>query len=162
MPLFYPPHRPDLLGQRVVFLGGSIEMGKAKDWQSLLAQALQQSAPDVYVANPRRQDWDSLWEQRISNPHFNEQVTWELDHIERADLVVFYFQPGTQSPITLLELGKRLEHPRASENTVVCCPEGFWRLGNVEIVCARAGIPLLKSLDELTRAVVTWTYRNPD
>ena len=156
MPLFFPPARPTLTDQRLVFLGGSIEMGKAIDWQSILAAALLAQHPQLQIANPRRQDWDSSWEQRIDNPHFNEQVNWELDHIERADLVVFFFQPDTYSPITLLELGKRLEHPEARHNTLVCCPPGFWRRGNVEIVCHRAGVGVLSSLEELTHAALAW------
>ena len=31
----------------------------------------------------------------------------------------------------------------------VCCPEGFWRRGNVEVVCRRYHVPLFSSLDEL-------------
>jgi hypothetical protein len=160
MPLFYSPHRPDLTGQRVVFLGGSIEMGKAIDWQSTVSAALLEQHPDLFIANPRRQDWDSSWEQSIHNPQFNEQVNWELDHLERADLVVFFFQPDTYSPITLLELGKRLEHPAAHANTLVCCPPGFWRRGNVEIVCDRSRVPLLSSLEELVLAAGKWAFRS--
>ena len=37
----------------------------------------------------------------------------------------------------------------------VCCPEPFWRKGNVDVVCARYGVPLLPSLkgliDEVNR-----------
>jgi hypothetical protein len=35
-----------------------------------------------------------------------------------------------------------------SGKLLVCCPEGFWRKGNVEIVCARYGVPLVGELDE--------------
>jgi hypothetical protein len=31
----------------------------------------------------------------------------------------------------------------------VCCPEGFWRRGNVEMVCRRHRIPLFATLDDL-------------
>ena len=136
---------------RVVFLAGSIEMGHAEPWQDELATRLLAANPGLVVANPRRSAWDPSWEQSIDNPNFAEQVNWELDHLARADLVVFYFQPGTQSPITLLELGKHLERPDISHSTLVCCPPGFWRRGNVEIVMARAGLGRpLDSLDELT------------
>jgi len=43
---------------------------------------------------------------RISeNEHFVEQVTWELNALAYADLILMYFDPRTKSPITLLELG---------------------------------------------------------
>ena len=34
------------------------------------------------------------------------------------------------------------------DNVLVCCPEGFWRRGNVEIVCERYDIPLYESLED--------------
>jgi hypothetical protein len=55
-----------------------------------------------------------------------------------------YFAPGTQAPITLLELG--LVAP--SGKLIVSCPDGFWRKGNVEIVCARFGVPVVDELEE--------------
>lgn len=160
MPHLIAPDRIDLARKRMVFLAGSIEMGKAADWQADLAAAIERANPQVVVANPRRQQWDSSWAQSISNPQFREQVEWELDHLERAHLVVFYFQPGTQSPITLLELGKHLERSDARRSTLVCCPEGYWRKGNIEIACARKGLPMpLGSLGELTAQTVKWAAR---
>jgi hypothetical protein len=37
----------------------------------------------------------------------------------------------------------------ATGKAVVCCPEGFYKRGNVQMVCLRYGIDLLDSLDEL-------------
>lgn len=157
MPALVSPARIPLpVDHRVVFLAGSIEMGRAEDWQSRLTQSVLTARPTVVVANPRRSQWDSSWEQSIDNPEFRNQVEWELDHLERADLAVFYFQPGTQSPITLLELGKRLESAKAHQ-TLVCCPPGFWRRGNVEIVCHRAGLGRpLDSLEGLEADLIAW------
>lgn len=84
--------------------------------------------------------------QSIHNPKFKEQVNWELDALSSADIVVFYFDPNTKSPITLMELGLAA----ASEsNVIVCCPDGFWRKGNVEIICDRFDIPLCNTFDSL-------------
>lgn len=88
--------------------------------------------------------------QDISNPHFREQVEWEMDHLEKADLVVLYLHPGTMSPISLLELGL---HAKGG-NVLVCCPEGFWRRGNVQVVCARYEIPLFDHFDDLVEATL--------
>lgn len=121
-------------GHKSVFLAGSIEMGKAVDWQTDIVSRF----PDgVTFLNPRRDDWDSSWVQKIDNPQFNEQVTWELDNLAAADIIFLYFAPGTQSPISLLELGL---FAKENKNMIVCCPEGFWRKGNVDIVCKRYGI----------------------
>lgn len=138
-----------------VFLAGSIEMGKACDWQTVLKNKL--TGVYVQLLNPRRDDWDNSWEQSIENEKFCEQVEWELGGIEDADLVIFYFDKQTQSPITLLELGIAAA---SKSNVVVCCPDGFWRKGNVDIVCHRYEITVLDTLDELAEYVIE--FCSPD
>lgn len=138
-------------GKASVFLGGSIEMGKAVDWQKQIAEAL--SSSDILILNPRRDNWDSSWEQSIDNPQFREQVEWELDALDAADVVVFYFDANTKSPITLMELG--LHAAENPEKVVVCCPEGFWRKGNVDIVCRRYGVAQVDTVEALAKAVVS-------
>jgi hypothetical protein len=134
-------------GERSVFLAGSIEMGKAGPWQAAVEVAL--TDLPVAVLNPRRDEWDASWEQSIGNPDFRGQVEWELAGLERATVVAMYFDPATRSPVTLLELGLLARSGRLT----VCCPPGFWRRGNVEVVCARYGVPLTGELTELVRVV---------
>jgi hypothetical protein len=134
-------------GVRSVFLAGSIEMGQAEPWQSAVIEAL--ADEDVVILNPRRDAWDAHWEQSIHNPQFREQVEWELEGQERATAIAMYFAPATKAPITLLELGLFAR----SGKVVVCCPPGFWRRGNVEIVCARYRVDLVESLSELVERV---------
>lgn len=129
--------------QQRIFLAGSIEMGKADNWQSRLSKSLEDR--EGLILNPRRDDWDACWEQVISNPQFRQQVDWELTAMEDATHIVMYFDPTTKSPVSLLELGL---HARSGKLTV-CCPDGFWRKGNVDIVCKRYGVPMVKSLDNL-------------
>jgi hypothetical protein len=126
-----------------VFLGGSIEMGLAEPWQERLVNEFKDT--DLRFLNPRRDDWDSSWVQEASNPEFSQQVNWELDALEYSDLIVFYFDPNTKSPITLMELGL----VAGCGNVIVCCPDGFWRKGNVEIVCQRYDLTLVNNFDEL-------------
>lgn len=127
-----------------IFLAGSIEMGKAVDWQTQITNSLQNK--DITILNPRRNDWDSSWEQNIDNPQFREQVEWELDALTKANLIVMYFDPKTMSPISLMELGLFAQR---GYSMIVCCPEGFWRKGNVDIVCKRYKISTCSNLDEL-------------
>lgn len=140
-----------------IFLAGSIEMGKAKDWQTQIVASL--SAFDVLIFNPRRDNWDASWEQNKDNPLFREQVEWELAALERADLIVMYLEPATKSPISLLELGLF----GRSGKMVVCCPAGFWRKGNVDIVCERYGIEQVKSLEEaiawVSERLIRYSFR---
>ncbi|KIW02477.1 uncharacterized protein PV09_06282 [Verruconis gallopava] len=148
-----PPVWPQIRGPSV-FLAGSIEMGKAVDWQTELTSAL--AHMPVTILNPRRVDWDQGWEQDISNKEFKEQVDWEMDHLNKADVIALYFQPGTYSPISLLELGMHAADSSIDgkgKKLVVCCPEGFWRRGNVQIVCHRYGIELVETREELIEKV---------
>jgi hypothetical protein len=134
-------------GTPSIFLAGSIEMGAAEDWQTRVTDSLREL--DVVILNPRRDEWDASWVQSIDNPQFRAQVEWELEGLERASVVVMYFAPSTQAPVTLLELGLCARGGRL----VVCCPEGYWRRGNVEVVCRRYGVPLFPALPELIAEV---------
>ena len=140
-----------------IFFAGSIEMGKAEHWQKLLAEDIDHRNKALYVMDPRRDDWDSSWVQNINNTQFYNQVTWELENIEEADLVVFYFDKDTKSPITLLELG--LVAGR-KQKAIVFCPDGFWRKGNVDIVCERYGIPMAKHYEALVSYINSTFWRN--
>lgn len=132
-----------------IFLAGSIEMGKAEDWQTKLTNVITSLGKDVTIYNPRRDDWDSSWEQKIENDCFYEQVRWELQALDDADLIVMYFDTNTMSPISLLELGLHAK----SNNLVVCCPDGFYRKGNVDIVCDRYHIPVVNTWEGLVEKV---------
>lgn len=125
-----------------VFLAGSIEMGKAIDWQTDMSKFFTDRYYTVF--NPRRSDWDSSWKQEFQNPQFYQQVNWELDALEKADIILLYLVPETMSPISLLELGLHANDKKLH----VVCPEGFWRKGNVDIVCNRFNIPIYNSLED--------------
>lgn len=131
-----------------IFLAGSIEVGKAEDWQTRATQLL--SVNDNVILNPRRRDWDLSWKQEIGNAQFNQQVTWELDALDTADYILMYFQPGTQSPISLLELGLYAD----TGKLVVVCPEGFWRKGNVDIVCKRYNIIQRDTIEDAIKHIL--------
>ena len=143
--VFLPPENIALRkrNNKSIFLAGSIEMGKAEDWQAKIGEFL--VSKNFNAFNPRRKDWDSSWLQTYKNPQFSQQVRWELNALDKADYIIMYLDPNTISPISLLELGL-LAHCR---KMIVICPEGFFRKGNVEVVCDIYDLPLLNNLDEL-------------
>jgi len=145
MSLYQPPANIALRNRerKSVFLAGSIEMGKAENWQDEMGKYFHKEGWDVL--NPRRDDWDSSWVQTFENAQFYQQVNWELNALEHADLIIMYFDPNTKSPISLLELGL---FARSGKIRVVC-PDGFWRKGNVEIVCNYYNIPLYNNINTL-------------
>jgi hypothetical protein len=57
--------------------------------------------------------------------------------------------PKTKSPISLLELGLHAN----SSKLIVCCPEGFYRKGNVDIVCKKYGIMQVDTFDSLIEKI---------
>jgi hypothetical protein len=151
-----PPAPIDLRpGEPALFIAGSIEMGQAEPWQASMEDAL--ADLPVAILNPRRDAWDATWEQSINNPQFRGQVEWELEGLERATVVAMYFARDTKSPITLLELGLAARSGRL----IVCSPPGFWRRGNIEVVCARYGVRLVEELSQLV-ALVRSRLSGPD
>ena len=143
-----PPNKTSIHRYKV-FLAGSIEMDKAERWQDDVVDSL--TGYDIVVANPRRDDWDPSITQSKDDPDFSEQVNWELSNIETSQIVFFYFQPDTVSPISLLELGMVLEKNQRGQEVIVCCPPGYFRKGNVDIICERYGV---RVFDDLHKAVV--------
>lgn len=131
---------------RTVFLAGSIEMGKAERWQDEVIGALIDLP--IVIANPRRDDWDSSWEQTIENEQFTRQVRWELNALDKCALIALYFDPTTKAPISLLELGLYI----GRTPMVVYCPTGFWRKGNVDIVIEKF------SSSSYVHQAPTWDY----
>lgn len=150
MPIIKAPEAVDFSSSISVFLAGSIEMGSASPWQETLQEAILGWDESVTVLNPRRDDWDSTWDQSISNPNFLEQVQWEQRGLYEADIVFFHFDPDTKSPVTLMELGQVLANRTnaAARSVVIVCPRGFWRRGNVEIVAMNHRVRVLDSLED--------------
>ncbi len=130
-----------------IFLGGTIDMGNSENWQKKLSESLLLNGYNVF--NPRREDYDSSWTQEFTNPQFSQQVNWELNAMDNSDIILFYFKKDSQSPITLLELGLYAN----SGKVLVVCEDGFWRKGNVDIVCSKYNIPLYSNLEYINNYV---------
>jgi len=128
-----------------VFLAGSIEQDTAIHWQDEVITKLHDV--DLTILNPRRKDWDSSWGNTLEDYRFVQQVQWEIDAMDAANLIIFYFDPNTKSPITLLELG--LHATDMDKAIIVCCEDGFWRKGNVDMVCRHYSIEQVSDLASL-------------
>ena len=135
----------DKAGRTTVFLAGTIDMGNSIDWQAR-ADSLFAALPSgrFMLFNPRQEHWDAA-----KPGEMDYQVNWELEHLEQADWIIMNFLPGSQSPITLLELGL---HARGGRLLVICPPE-FYRYDNVRITCAKYGVPMFGSLEDAVRHV---------
>ncbi len=153
MKIFKPPMNIPRSNKGIsIFLGGSIEQGKAIDWQKEITDYLTQQFPneDITLFNPRRDDWNPNLEQSIANPVFRGQVLWEIDCILKSNINVFFIQGDTLSPITLYEIGLvSIESWKNKRKVIVCCEPGFWRKGNVDVVSLVFKMNSVSSIDEL-------------
>lgn len=147
--IIHAPSAESPHGKSSIFLAGTTSKVDSTDWREALSASLSDYPVTIY--DPYRADWDGSWREDIDFAPFREQVEWELDRLERADVVVVYFHPATQAPITLLELGL---FARVPGKAIVVCPEGYWKRGNVQIVCKRFGVEMLDGLDGLREMIM--------
>ena len=134
MQVITAPERKPITNQSI-FLAGTIDDGKSEDWQSKLIKEF--SEYNITILNPRRNNWGDL-----SDNELRKQITWELDHLEKADIIFMYIIGTSKSPISLLEMGI---HIKDSKLIVVCEPE-FYRYDNVRITCEYYNAELYDSL----------------
>lgn len=146
--IVHAPNRVDLSGKgKSIFLAGSIDQGHAPDWQTRITNKF--SNLPVTILNPRRHDWNDSWEEDITFEPFREQVEWEQDMLDAADVIALYFAKDSKAPISLLELGLFAR----SGKMIVACPKGYWKRGNVQIICKRFNIELVEGIDNLVEGV---------
>ncbi|KAL2161837.1 hypothetical protein VTH06DRAFT_7621 [Thermothelomyces fergusii] len=126
------PLRPTITGKLAVFLSGPTT---GTNWREAVTRAV--ARLPVTVLDPFRPDWDGSWREDLSFAPFRAQAEWELDMQDRADLVVVYFGPETDAPVTLLELGLRA---RSGRPALVACHPAYRKRAYVQIVCRRFGL----------------------
>ena len=141
---YYPPNATPESDNPKVFLGGTIDMGNSDDWQTSVIDQCKDYDVDFY--NPRRADWDSTWKQSIDDENFNAQVRWELDHINECDVLVFVILADSKSPITLMEIGIAAG---LNQRVLICCEQGYWRRGNVEVMADYYSFELFDEIEDL-------------
>lgn len=78
-----------------LFLAGSISEWRNKAREKLISR--------FNILDPTRNDWDIM-----TPSEEEEQIRWEKDHLKKADYVLFYFDQGSDAPISLFEYGKCL------------------------------------------------------
>lgn len=138
--VYYPSNEIPLYPGASLFLGGTIDMGNSRNWQSIVINEL--DSFKIKIFNPRNEFWDTSLEQDISNQQFKNQVEWELAAQEKCSHIIYNFEKDSKSPITFLELGTFKD-----KNLIVVCPKGFYRYGNVDIFCRKYKIPMYESLE---------------
>ena len=140
-----------------LFLAGSIEQGKAEEWQKRIINFLinfkdgsdssikEEEKTTLVVFNPRRPDWNPGLPQDVLNATLKEQIMWELKYLDESDIICLYLDPKTTSPVSLLELGLHIK----TGKLLVCCPPGFYRKANIDLTCNKYGVNVYEDYDTL-------------
>jgi hypothetical protein len=123
-----------------VFLAGAIDMGMAEAWQEKVI-AMLQGVHDLVLINPRRAEFtpDTL----------DEQIDWELDGLEKADLILMWLPSESKAPISLFEAGLYWK----SGKLRIGAGPGFYRRRNLEITARRYGVRLYDDLHILVQSL---------
>lgn len=150
--------------ESTIFLAGSIDNGEVENWQDVLSVNIEKRflslgsksnfSERINILNPRRENWSATTPNDITNGDFYHQIDWENQGLELADLIVFNFLPNSKSPITLLELGLYA----GKKDLIICCPEGFYRKGNVDYIANKFKIPLVTDIKSLEHQIVMYIY----
>ncbi|KAK5634192.1 hypothetical protein RRF57_009906 [Xylaria bambusicola] len=143
------PSEEPITGVKSVFLAGTTTAVGNADWRESISALL--AAYPITLFDPNRPDWDSTWREDITFHPYREQVLWELDKQEKADLVVVYFHPATVAPISLLEFGLSARVPG---KVIAVAPEGYSKRANVQLVCQKYSIEFLDAIDTLHEAII--------
>lgn len=136
-----------------IFLAGTIDNGDSVDWQREVIKNLVLETRDekygllapgedieITVFNPRREHWKPGGIEAIMED-IAEQILWEEEKLDEADLILMVIQDGSKSPVSLMELG--LYGP--SGKMIVFCTDKFYRYTNVRMTCEKYLIPLVNS-----------------
>ena len=124
-----------------VFLAGTIDNGDSLNWQDKTIIELINLGFDCDIYNPRREHWNS----NSSVDDLINQIKWEQDHLDKADMIVMVLLDDSKSPISLLELGLYAK----SKKIVVFCTTNFYRWDNVRLTCDKYHIELIQDLNPL-------------
>jgi hypothetical protein len=158
--VIHAPDNIDDVKQMSIFLAGTIDMGDAPEWQRDIVKEWDKF--DVVFFNPRRPDWDS----DFGSKEVLNQVNWELDAMDKANIILVNILEESESPITIAETYRHA----GSAKLFVACPKGFYRYDNIKAVCEHYKSPLYNSWDELKEdfeknmdsLIEAWEFTNQD
>jgi hypothetical protein len=157
----FPPDKPPIAGP-VIFLAGPIQ--SAEDWQRHAVRILNEIAPEVHVASPRR---NINFEGEFSEEMYNEQVDWETFHLRRAGkegVVLFWLAKEDDhvchrayGQTSRFEIGEWKErHCRDGSKLVIGIEPGFTGARYIKRRFSQdcPDIPVCDSLEETCREAV--------
>ncbi|RGP58871.1 hypothetical protein FLONG3_11352 [Fusarium longipes] len=150
------PQKPNLSNDTTsIFLAGTTTSTNEPNWRQSFTAALANFP--IAIFDPSRPDWDSTWREDFSDERWAEQISWELDMQEAADIVVFMFDRVTDAPISLMELGLAVK----TKQVIVCAHNEYRKRGNVDAVCRRFGAKMVSTENELLDGLIALLDHQP-
>ena len=142
---------PNKIGNSTsIFLAGTIDNGNSIDWQKEIINKLSKLNLSLEIFNPRRDNWNS----NPTKEEMENQIKWEQEHLDKANLICMVITDNSKLPITLLEMGLYA----TSRKLIVFCTDKFWRYDNVRLTCEKYNIPLFNSndIDLIIKKIVSY------
>lgn len=133
-----------------LFLAGGIT--GTQNWQKHVVEGLE-DIEDLVIFNPRRENFPI----EDSNAAF-AQIRWEIEHFQKASMILFWFPPETLCPIALYELG-RWTQPNSVRHMqpilFIGTDPGYQRRQDIEIQTSilRPGTYIHNNLDHMIESV---------
>ncbi len=125
-----------------VFLAGTIDNGNSLNWQDkTIIELINLGVKNLEIYNPRREHWNL----NPSKEEMENQIKWEQDHLDKADIIAMVLLDDSKSPISLLEMGLYA----TSGKLMVFCTPNFYRWDNVRLTCEKYNIELIQDIHPL-------------
>lgn len=125
------------LDSKSVFLAGTIDNGNSLNWQDkTIIELINLGVKNLEVYNPRREHWN----QNPTKQEIENQIRWEQDHLDSADIIAMVLLDDSKSPVSLLELGLYAK----SNKLIVFCTPKYCRFDNVRLTCEKYNIELVQ------------------
>lgn len=119
-----------------IFLAGSIDHKKGKNWREEISDYIQESWFDsedntdhITIYSPRRAD--DVWKPDMEV----EQAAWDMSMLDMSDYIILHLTGDTVSPVSLLELGIYMKSP----NLYLSVDSSYTRKHIVELYVANYG-----------------------
>lgn len=132
-----------------IFMAGGIS--GCPPWQDAFLETVAK-VPAVFY-NPRRPDFNST-----DLSMTKEQIKWEVEHLDKADAMIFWFPCETLCPITLFELGK---YAQKGKTLFVGCHPDYARKLDVEeqLALMRIDIVVRNNIAMVIQDMTNWIAR---
>lgn len=122
--------------KKLMFLAGSIDLQLSGNWRKSIANKLCDQF-DFF-------DPTAIHHETLTASQWKQHIKWELEAMEKVDVILMNFLPSAKSPISLVELGLNTR----GKKLVVICPNEFYKKQYINALCEHYSTPLFGDENE--------------